>query len=119
MDKSFYEALQNDFIMLRHQFSGSDCDIVLLDKSIAGVKKLILNQKRKKVKITGYLIYCIDRLFDVVDEGNREKTYDFADTIHNIPEICLGKRDFKSFKREIKAFRRKYGSGYLRSFLIW
>ena len=43
MDKSFYEALQNDFIMLRHQFSGSDCDIVLLDKSIAGVKKLILN----------------------------------------------------------------------------
>lgn len=119
MDKSFYETLQNDFIVIRNQYADVDCNAELLEKATTGVKNAYDELEKEDSRNHKILIYCINTFFDVVNEGDREKIYDFADTIHNIPEIGLGKRDFKSFKREIKAFRKKYGRGYFRSFFIW
>lgn len=117
MDTSFYETLQNDFIKIRHQYGDADCDDEILNNAIEGIENAyaeLENEDRKTQKI---LRYCIYTLLDIINEGDREKIYAFADTIHNIPEIGLGKRDFKSFKPEIKAFRKKYGGGYFRRFL--
>lgn len=119
MDKSFYETLQNDFIMIRHQHNGIECNAELLNKAIASIENAYAELENEDSKNQKILRYCIYTLLDIINEGDREKIYAFADTIHNIPEIGLGKRDFKSFKPEIKAFRKKYGRGYFRSFFIW
>ena len=58
------------------------------------------------------LLYCIDALSDIIEEGIAEKIFDFADIIHNIPDIFLGERSIDSFRKEIKAFREKYGTSY-------
>ena len=59
------------------------------------------------------LIYCIDILFEIINEGDNTKIFEFADTVHNMPEICIENgRSFKTFCREIKAFRKKYGKHY-------
>lgn len=58
------------------------------------------------------LIYCIDTLFEIISEGDREKIFDFANAIHNMPEICMGSRPLKTFKGEIREFRDMYGERY-------
>jgi len=58
------------------------------------------------------LLYCIDQLFVIVAEGDAQKVFDYTDAIHNIPELCMQKRTLRSFCRELKAFRKKYGKTY-------
>ena len=58
------------------------------------------------------LIYCIDMLLDIIEEGDCTKINCFADTIHNMPEICMGVRPLKTFHSEISIFRSSYGQEY-------
>ena len=58
------------------------------------------------------LLYCIDTLFEILNEGDKQKNFDFADAIHNIPEIYMQKRNLYSFRKELKAFQKKYGKHY-------
>lgn len=59
------------------------------------------------------LMYCIDTLFNIIGEGDNTKIFEFTDTIHNMPEMCNENgRAFKTFSREIKAFRNRYGKDY-------
>ena len=58
------------------------------------------------------LIYCIDTLFEIMSEGDHIKINAFADTIHNMPEICMGVRPLHTFGGEISDFRSRYGEKY-------
>ena len=58
------------------------------------------------------LIYCIDALFDIIAEGDFLKVNCFADTIHNMPEICMGIRPLETFRSGISVFRSRYGQDY-------
>ena len=58
------------------------------------------------------ILYCIDTLLEIINENNEKKIFAFADTIHNMPEICLGKRNIYSFTQEILAFQKIYGKDY-------
>ena len=58
------------------------------------------------------LIYCIGTLFDIIEEGDCPKINCFADTIHNMPEICMGIRPLKTFYSEISIFKNEYGNEY-------
>ena len=72
------------------------------------LKEGIYIEKEQDKNNHNLLLYCIDTLFEIIQENNREKTFDFADLIHNMPEIYLSKRNIKSFKREIRIFNKKY-----------
>ena len=61
-------------------------------------------------------MYCINTLLEIIDENNEKKIFDFADTIHNMPEICLGKCNIYSFAQEITEFQKMYGKGYFPTF---
>ncbi|MBR6744177.1 MAG: hypothetical protein IKM00_03045 [Clostridia bacterium] len=104
-----YLSLQQSFIKLRSLFSSdtpnpNKLDAVLGDLRFAR-KQLQKHAKRRPRKI---LTDCIDTIFEMIEEGNREKIYDFADLIHNMPEIGMGKRTFRFFSKEIDAFNHKY-----------
>lgn len=106
---TLYINLQKSFIKIRSLFSDeainpNKLDAVLGDLRFAR-KQIQKYAKRRPRKI---LTDCIDTLFEIIEEGNREKIYDFADLIHNMPEIGMGKRSFRSFMREIDAFNHKY-----------
>ncbi len=117
MNISIYENLQQDFIMIRYLFFGDRYDEKLFNKTLDSIKKnremISLKSKGEEMQL---LIYCIDTLIEILDEKNKQKTFDFADTIHNMPEICMGKRNFKSFQYEINTFRKKYGDSYFAPF---
>ena len=106
---TLYVNLQQSFIKLRALFSAEIINPNKLDAILGDLrfvrKQLQKHTKRRPRKI---LTYCIDTLFEIIEEGNREKIYDFADLIHNMPEIALKKRTFRSFSKEIEAFNHKY-----------
>ena len=113
MKTSFYEKLHDDFVMIRFLQDRSSFDQEKYDETVASVRKA-----RKQINMhstaieKSVLLYCIDTLFEILDEGDPEKIYDFADAIHNIPDIYMQKRNLYSFRAEVKAFQKKYGKHY-------
>lgn len=118
MDSSIYNKLQNDFVMIRFLH----CGIVNDTESLNNAKNNIIMIRSVIEEMQGenshnLLVYCIDTLLEIIQENNREKTFDFADLIHNMPEIYLGKRSIMSFKRGIRAFNKKYKANYFIEFI--
>ncbi len=113
MKASFYKKLQDDFVMIRAMHFQDDYEQDRYDTVIFSIK-----DARKKINMHSapgekkILLYCIDTLFEIINEGNKQKIFDFADAIHNIPEIYMQKRNIYSFRRELKSFQKKYGKNY-------
>lgn len=117
MSNSIFETLRLDFIKIRYEFSKDFYNEELLNDTIKDIKR-IRAKIVKKTKVEGkvLILYCIDTLFEIIDENNGKKIFDFADTIHNMPEICLGKRNVYSFTEEILGFQKLYGKEYFPTF---
>lgn len=114
MQEELYHRLKNAFIFIRHAYSvGESADQNKLGAAFGelryGRRVIDKNAPKREKQL---LLYCIDTLLALVDEGDRQKIYDFADTIHNVPEIFIGTRKFSSFSREFNAFCEKYGYEY-------
>ncbi len=113
MKVSFYEKLQDDFVMIRFLQHQDSFDQEKYDETILSIR-----EARKQINMHSVadekriLLYCIDMLFEVLNEGDRQKVFDFADAIHNIPEIYMQKRNLYSLRMEFKSFQRKYGKEY-------
>ena len=113
MSQSFYQELQNTFIQIRYIHSDGCYDRDLLCNAIKNIQSArAAIAKEPSNKNDSLLLYCINTLLEIINEGNKKKIFDFADAIHNMPEIPLGNRDFKSFKHGINRFRGKYGKSY-------
>ena len=108
-----YKELQNCFIKVRHCSSIDDQDLLkdTLNRIRDYEKYIMDNRLGSECPI---LLYCIKTLFEIGAENNKKKMYDFADTIHNMPEIYLGERTYDSFLLEIKSFRDIYGDSYFK-----
>ncbi|MBQ7789078.1 MAG: hypothetical protein IJ398_05440 [Clostridia bacterium] len=116
MKEDFYYKLKELFAEIRLVFQESILDNSKLNALMNNLKtsrKHILKHAKKKERTL--LLYCIDTLFEVIKENNKEKISNFADLAHNIPDIYLGKRNFYSFHEEIKLFREKYGEAYFKN----
>lgn len=113
MQASFYEKLQNNFIMIRFMQYPNSFDQEKYDLTVLSIReardKINMNSAPDEKNI---LLYCIDTLFVILNEGDKQKIFDFADAIHNIPEIYMQKRNLYSFREEFKAFQKKYGKHY-------
>ena len=108
-----YKELKNCFIKVRYYSSIDDNELLkaTLDRIKDYEKYIIDNRLESECPV---LVYCIKTLFEISDENNRMKMYDFADTIHNMPEIYLGKRTYDSFLYEITSFCDAYGDSYFK-----
>lgn len=108
-----YRGLQNCFIQICHCSSKNIDNQTLFKDTIEQIKNyqqcIIDNQLASECPV---LMYCINTLFEIIRENNKEKLYQFADTVHNMPEIYLGKRTYDSFSLEIKSFCDAYGDSY-------
>ena len=106
---TLYLKLQQSFIKIRTLFSVENIHHNQLDAVLGDLrfvrKQLSKHTKRRPQKI---LTECIDTIFEMIEEGNREKICDFLDLIRDMPEIALKKRTFLSFYKEIDAFNYKY-----------
>ena len=104
-----YLNLEENFFKIKHILSFQPVNANKLDAVLGDLrfsrKQIVKHAKRRSKKI---LVYAIDTLFEMIEEGNREKIFDFIDLIHNMPEIALKKRTFRSFRSEINAFNNKY-----------
>ena len=113
MKASFYKQLQDDFVTIRFLQYPSSWDQEKYDAAVLSIR-----EARKKINQCSapaekkILLYCIDTLFAVLNEGDEQKSYAFADAIHNIPEIYMQKRNLYSFQKELKSFQKKYGKQY-------
>ena len=107
------KELQNCFIKVRHFTFVDDQELLkdALDRIRDYEKYIIDNQLGSECPI---LVYCIRALFEIYAENNKKKMYDFADAIHNMPEIYLGKRTYDSFLLEITSFCDIYGDSYFK-----
>ncbi|MBE6608624.1 MAG: hypothetical protein E7633_08720 [Ruminococcaceae bacterium] len=113
MKASFYRKLQEDFVMIRFlqyqdSFDEEKCESTILSIREAR-KKISMHSPPAEKKV---LLYCIDTIFEILNEGDKQKIFDFADAIHNIPEIYMQKRNLYSFRQELKSFQKKYGKQY-------
>ena len=113
MKASFYRKLQEDFVMIRFlqyqdPFDEEKCESTILSIREAR-KKISMHSPPAEKKV---LLYCIDTIFEILNEGDKQKIFDFADAIHNIPEIYMQKRNLYSFRQELKSFQKKYGKQY-------
>lgn len=104
-----YLNLEENFFKIKHILSFQPVNANKLDAVLGDLrfsrKQIVKHAKRRSKKI---LVYAIDTLFEMIEEGNREKIFDFIDLIHNMPEIALKKRTFRSFANEINTFNNKY-----------
>jgi|GEM_PF-918871 len=113
MNDSFFEQLRHYFVIIRYQYGLKDRDQEKVDNALASIRQA-RNELADCTQVQGrdILLYCIDQLFVIVAEGDAQKVFDYTDAIHNIPELCMQKRTLRSFCRELKAFRKKYGKTY-------
>jgi len=109
VSETLYTELQRAFADIRFLQRMDEAQ-----KTMKQVKKEL--QKNKHSDDGDLILYCIDTMFDIINERKSQKIQDFADLVHDIPEIPMGKRSFYSFNDEIEAFRRKYGEKYFRDF---
>ena len=118
MNPSFYQDLRSNFAMIRLLHSPDHFDRDRLNATL-GELRFARKQLDKKgtVREKQLLLYCIDTMLTIVTEGDEQKTFDFADTVHNIPAYFLGERSLRSFRREIKAFQKRYGDTYFQNFI--
>ena len=118
MKEEFYQRLQNAFVLVRHAYAENEAvGHNKLDSAFGELRFARKNiDKKSPAHEKRLLLYCIDTLFSLVAEGDRQKIHDFADTVHNMPEIFMGKRNYHSFRNEIKTFRSKYGEEYFSGF---
>ncbi len=113
MKASFYKKLQDDFVMIRFLQHQDSFDQEKYDSTLLSIR-----ESREKIKMHSapfekeILLYCIDTLFEILNECDKNKIFDFADAIHNIPEIYMQKRNLYSFRKELSAFQKKYGKHY-------
>ncbi|MBE6536587.1 MAG: hypothetical protein E7673_01405 [Ruminococcaceae bacterium] len=111
----FYRDIQSNFIAIRF-YSAESFDDEKNEKLIHYKDALKPFYEELKNHINEnenhVLIYCIDTLLDIIEEGDWQKVNLFADTVHNMPEICMGARALKTFRSEISAFRSRYGAAY-------
>ena len=116
MNEKFYRQLQNDFILVRHLHTENCYD----EERFYRVVEDIRNAREKLAEADDadaqFLLYCTDTLLEIIDERNQEKIYDFADAVHNAPEVCMNRRNIYSFGWEMENFRKKYGKKYFRDF---
>lgn len=114
MQEELYNRIKNAFIFIRHAYGASEkVDRNRLDAAFSELRyarKTI--DKKAPAREKQLLLYCIDTLFDLIAQGDRQKIFDFASAVHNVPEIFIGKRKFSSFSREFNAFCEKYGYEY-------
>lgn len=110
MKSEMYEEIKNAFADIRFDPLGS----IRAEITLKTAKKELKSER--VTEDSKLLIYCIDTMFDILNERNKEKIYDFADLVHNIPEIPLGLRDFYSFVVDINSFREKYDARYFEDF---
>ena len=102
MKESFYKKLQDDFVMIRFMQNPDSFDQEKYDSTVLSIR-----EARKKINMhsapaeKNILLYCIDTLFEILNEGDKQKIFDFADAIHNIPEIYMQKRNLYSFRKEL------------------
>ena len=101
MTQEMYEEIKNAFADMRFDPLGS----IRAEITLKTAKREL--KKEKETEDSKLLIYCIDTMFDIINERNKEKIHDFAHTVHNIPEIMMGLRDFYSCVPDIYAFREK------------
>jgi len=111
MKPQMYEEIKTAFTDILFDPLGS----IRAEITLKRAKKEL--SKEAKPNNNRLLIYCIDTMFDILNERNQEKIHDFAHTVNNIPEIYMGMRDFYSFAPEIDAFREKYGVRYFEEFM--
>lgn len=113
MNDSFFEQLRYYFVIIRYQYGLKDRDQEKVDNALALIKQA-RNELADCDEVQGrdILLYCIDQLFAIIAEGDAQKVFDYTDAIHNIPELGMQKRTLRSFRRELKLFRKKYGRGY-------
>lgn len=113
MKASFYKKLQEDFIIIRSLHYQDSFDQERYDLTVSSIrdarKKIVAHSPHAERKV---LLYCIDTLFEILNEGDNNKIFDFTDAIHNIPEIYMQKRNLYSFREELTAFQKKYGKHY-------
>lgn len=113
VQEELYHRLKNSFVFIRHAYSGEKVDRNKLDAAFGELRYARRTiEKNASPREKQFLLYCIDTLFALIDQGDRQKIYDFADTVHNVPEIFIGTRKFSSFSREFNAFCEKYGYEY-------
>ena len=117
MKELFYIKLQKAFIDIR-RINADGCYSRKIESKAIEVLKSSANtiEKKSPKQEKKLLLYCINTLLEIIKEGNSQKIYDFADTVHNIPEIFIGKRNYYSFHDEIKSFRHIYGKSYFPNF---
>ena len=115
--EDLYRGLQTCFVNIRYCALTDSYEPAVFQNAIDQINayKQYTTDHQLEEKHT-LLLYCIHTLFDILGEKNSGKLADFADVIHNMPEIYLGKRDTASFAFEVAAFRRKYGTDYFSSF---
>ncbi len=118
MKKSFYIKLQQDFVTVRYLYTENNFNSFELEDSLSSIRsarKTISARSPKDER--EMLLYCIDTLMQIINENDPVKIYDFADTIHNVPEIYMDLRNQYSLYGEINSFRKKYGKAYFLDYL--
>lgn len=116
MNVEFYRELKSIFIYARLSFARKNSKKehkekleYFKDRLAPFLEELNLHISENNNDI---LVYCIEMLLQAISEGNSEKINDFADAIHNMPEICMDVRPLYTFGGEISGFRYKYGDEY-------
>ncbi|MBQ8583393.1 MAG: hypothetical protein IJ488_02130 [Clostridia bacterium] len=115
MTEAFYKNLTTYFIEIRDLFSEESLNSDKINATFGSItfsrKQLEKNGRRREKKI---LIYCIDTLFDMLEEGDTQKISRFADLICTMPDIFLGKKRFSSFRKGIKLFNIEFNENCFR-----
>lgn len=112
LSKEFYRDISHCFVSIRCSYSRKiyDDNFIYYKNALSpfyNELKCRINENSNYI-----LVYCIDTLFDIITEGDYIKINCFADTIHNMPEICMGIRPLSTFVGEISEFRNRYGNNY-------
>lgn len=108
LEKRILNDIQDLFVNIRF-FASSKCD-----ESLKECIKII-EEKRALVNYfsTGFqkaiFMYCFDSLKLSIETQQYEYIFDFADAVHNLPEIFLHEYNLKQYwKTYIEPLRRKH-----------
>ena len=119
LEERILKRIKNLLVEIRSNVNSKDTE--KLKSSLEQMKELqsLVNHCSIGVQ-KDILLYCFSQLSDMVSINDYQKVHDFADAVHNLPEIFYREYNLNVFwNLYINPFIKKYGKQYFSDYKLY
>lgn len=116
LDERMLYTLQDLFVNIRFHAGQKDAQMIAQDYERIKQQQALVEKLSEGIQ-KELFTYCCINLSEMIEESNYQLAEDFADAVHNLPEVFMSPYDLKRYwKTYIKPLNNKYKQKYFEQF---